>query len=116
LGAKALEKSALERDLDDITSLRAKIGKGVGGINHYAGEDTLDLSHVDVLELNLLVDEVSSPEADAVVVDGDQLAVRVVEELDLVGGVGSNWVSTESLAGGDLYLNCQMIRINLHPR
>lgn len=54
------------------------------------------------MELNLLVDEVSGPQANAVVVDGDQARVRVVEEEDLVSGVGANGVSAEGLASSNL--------------
>lgn len=63
------------------------------------------MAHVHILELDFLVDEVSGPQSDAIVVDGDELGVRVVEELNLVGGVSTNGVSTEGLSCCDLFKN-----------
>jgi len=44
-------------------------------INDATGEDSLKMSHVDILVLDLLVDEVCVPDLDPIVVDGQQLAV-----------------------------------------
>jgi len=74
-GTEALEKGAVKRDLNDITSLSTKIGKGVSGIDGDASENTLDLAHVHILELNLLVNQISGPEAEAIIVDSDKSGV-----------------------------------------
>jgi hypothetical protein len=74
-GTEALEKGAVKRYLNDITSLSSKIGKGVSGVDGDASENTLDLAHVHILELNLLVNQISGPEAEAIVVDSDKSGV-----------------------------------------
>ena len=56
----------------------------------------------EVLELDLLVNEIGCPDSQSVVVDGQELRVRLVVEGYLVGGVSSDWVAAESLACGDL--------------
>ena len=60
--------------------------------------DTFDLTHVDVLVQNLLVNKVHSPDADTVVVDSDEFLVGVVVESDLVGDVHADTVSDNSFA------------------
>lgn len=60
--------------------------------------DTLDLSHVDVLVEDFLVNKVDSPDADTVVVDSDEFLVGVVEESDLVGNVHADSVSNNSFS------------------
>ena len=102
-GADALEEGALQGDLKHVTSLRAQEGVAVGWVNGTAGEDSLDSAHIDVLELDFLVDEVCCPDSDAVVVDGEELGVGPVVELNLVGSVGADGVAAEGLASGDLF-------------
>jgi len=60
--------------------------------------DTFDLTHVDVLVQNLLVNKVHSPDADTVVVDSDKFLVSVVVESDLVGDVHADTMSDNSFA------------------
>jgi hypothetical protein len=74
----------------------------VSGINYAASEHTLYLSHVDILELDLFVDEIGGPKADTIVVDGNQLRVRFIVELNRVSGVSANLVSAESLSSCNL--------------
>jgi hypothetical protein len=69
------------------------------------------VSHIDVLVLDLLVHQIGSPDADALVVDGQQLGVRVVVEGDLVGGVGADWVTAERLSRGNLNLKVRFENI-----
>jgi len=52
--------------------------------------------------LNLFVDKISSPEADTIVVDGNQLRVRLIVELDRVSSVGANLVSTKSFTSSNI--------------
>jgi hypothetical protein len=58
--------------------------------------------------LDLLVNQVSGPQTDAVIVNGDQLGIRGVVELNLVGGVRANWISTESLPAGYLQFKLEI--------
>jgi len=99
---ESLEKSALKWDLNNITSLGSEIGVLVSGINYAASEHTLYLSHVDILELDLFVDEIGGPKADTIVVDGNQLRVRFIVELNRVSSVSANLVSAESLSSCNL--------------
>ena len=62
------------------------------------------MSHVHVLELNLLVDQVSGPQANTIVVDGDELGVGGIVELNCIGSVCSDWVSAEGLSSSDLMI------------
>lgn len=90
------------------------------GSDSNAVVDTLDLSHVDVLVEDFLLDKVDSPDADTVVVDSDEFLVGVVEESDLVGNVHANSVSDNSFSRFNLNLNwtlesvieCQLSRCN----
>lgn len=101
-GTESLKDLLLEGDLHDVTSLGAEVGVRVSGVDHAAGEDTLDLVGEDLGVLHLLLDEVEVPRADAIVVDGEALARRVVEEANLVGDVHANRVSNERLAAFNL--------------
>jgi hypothetical protein len=56
------------------------------------------LTHIDILELNLLIHEISGPKSDAIVMNGDKFGLRVVEESNLVGSIGANGITTESLS------------------
>ena len=60
------------------------------------------MTHVQVLEENSLLDEVTVPDADAVVVDGDQVVVGVIVELDLVGDVHADCMSADGFASVSL--------------
>ena len=61
------------------------------------------MTGVDVLKGNLLGDEVAGPDSHAVVVDGDELVVGAVEELDLVGDVHADLVATNGFSGLNLF-------------
>ena len=63
------------------------------------------MTHVDVLESDFLCNQINGPDANAVVVDSDQLGVGVVEESNLVCDVHTDWVAAESLSCFDLILN-----------
>jgi hypothetical protein len=71
--ADSLEQCSIEGDLNDVSSLCAEECKLVSWVNDAASEDSLDCTHVNVLKLYLLVDQVSSPDSQAVVVDGEEL-------------------------------------------
>ena len=96
--ADTLEESAIEVDLNDITSECTHVGTLVVGGNADALVDSLDGAHGEILEQNLLLGVVDVPDADAIVVDGHQLFSGVVEEGDLVGDVHANGVSTDCLS------------------
>ena len=51
---------------------------------------------------DLLCYEVAVPDAETVVVDGDELVVGVVKEFDLVGDVHTDWVTAEGFASFNL--------------
>ena len=101
-GAESLEEVALEADLDDVSGLGAHIGVGVGGVDDAAGENAANRVHQDLVVVHLLLNQVAAPGSDAVVVDSDALGGGVVEELNLVGGVGADGVSNECFAALDL--------------
>jgi hypothetical protein len=74
----------------------------VSGINYAASEHSLYLSHVDILELDLFVDEIGGPEADTIVVNGNQMRVRFIVELNGISSVSANLISAESLSSCNL--------------
>ena len=108
-GTESLEDVLLKRDLHDVTGLGAEVGVRVSGVDDAAGEDTLDLVGENLGVLHLLLHEVEVPRADAVVVDSEALARRVVEEADLVGNVHADGVTNERLAAFNL-----KVEINLN--
>ena len=63
-------------------------------INDAAGEYSLHVAHADILVLNFLINEVSCPDFDAVVVNCNKLGVRVVIEANLICSVGSYGIAT----------------------
>ena len=89
-------------NLDNVTGKSTEVSRGVIGVDLNALELSLDLASVDVVEVHLLGNEVAGPHAHTVVVDGDELVVDVVEELDLVGYIHADGVAADSLAGLDL--------------
>jgi len=93
--ADTLEESALEVDLDDVASERAHEGTRIIGSNHNALVNSLNLAHGEVLEQDFLLSVVDVPDADTIVVDGDQLLIRVVEESDLIGNVHAYIVTAD---------------------
>ena len=102
--ANSLEESALEINLDNITSESSHEGTGVIGSDNDALVDSLDLAHGEVLEQDFLLGVVDVPDADAIVVDGHQLLVCVVEEADFVSNVHTNSMSTDGLSTVCLFL------------
>jgi hypothetical protein len=96
--ADTLEESAIEVDLNDITSECTHVGTLVVGGNANALVDSLDGAHGEILEQNLLLGVVDVPDADAIVVDGDELLVCVVEEGDFVGDVHADSMPANGLA------------------
>jgi len=54
------------------------------------------------LEANLLINQINSPAADAIVVDGNQLGVSGVEEFNLIGYVHTDWVSADCFSSLDI--------------
>ena len=83
--SNSLEESAIEADLDDITSESAHESTSVVGGDSDALVSSLDLAHLEVLVEDLLLDVVDVPDADAIVVNGHEVVGRVVVEADLVG-------------------------------
>ena len=102
--ANSLEESALEINLDNIASESSHEGTGVIGSDNDALVDSLDLAHGEVLEQDFLLGVVDVPDADAIVVDGHQLLVCVVEEADFVSNVHTNSMSTDGLSTVCLFL------------
>ena len=93
--ADALEESALEVDLNDIAGECAHEGTRVVWGDHNALINSLDLAHSEVLEQDFLLCVVNIPDTDAIVVDCDQLLIRVVEECDLIGNVHAYIVTAD---------------------
>ena len=60
--------------------------------------DSLDLSHLEVLEEDFLLDVVDIPDADSVVMDGDEVLVGVVVEGNFIGNVHTNRVATNGFS------------------
>ena len=81
----SLEESAIEVDLDDVTSDSAQESTSVVRGDCDTLESSLDLAHLEVLVEDLLLDVVDVPDADAIVVNGHEVVGRVVVEADLVG-------------------------------
>ena len=89
-------------NLDNVSSLGADVGEGVGWVDDDTGEDSLDLRHENLGVLDFLLDEIAVPGSQTIVVDGEALWWSVVEEGDFVGDVHANWVSNQSFAAFNL--------------
>lgn len=61
------------------------------------------------MESNLLSNEVTGPDADAIVVDGDELVVGVVEEFDFIRDVRTNVVTANGLTGLNLFKSKMLV-------
>lgn len=61
------------------------------------------------MESNLLSNEVTRPDADAIVVDGDELVVGVVEEFDFIRDVRTNVVTANGLTGLNLFKSKMLV-------
>jgi hypothetical protein len=97
------ENLAHEVNLNYITGEGSEIGACVVGADFDALVLSLDLASVDVLKGNLLADEVARPDSNAIVVNGDELLVCVVEEFNLVGNAVTDLVSADCLASLNLF-------------
>lgn len=97
-GANSPENSPGEADLDDVASESTHVGAGVVGGDDDALIDSLDLAHGEVLEEDLLLLVVDVPDADAVVVDSDEVVAGVVVEGNFIGHVHADIVSADGLA------------------
>lgn len=102
VGSNPLEEASFEVNLDDITSAGSEVGELVVGGDFDALENSLNLTHVDVLVTNFLSVEVAVPHSEAVVVDSNQLGGGVLEEDNFVGDVVADGVSADRFAGSDL--------------
>ena len=100
----ALKEPAFEVDLYDITSQCAHERTLVIRSDHNALINSLDLAHGQVLEQDLLLSVVDIPDADAIVVDGDQLFICVVKEGDLIGDIHANSVAADCFSAFSLIL------------
>ena len=80
-------------DFNDITCFGSKICKLISWVNDATCENSFDGVHENLGVLDLLLNEVTVPGSDSVVVDGNALVGSGVEELNLVGGVHAHWVS-----------------------
>lgn len=102
-GSDSLVELAGKVDLDDVTSEGSEVSGAVIRADYNALVLSLNLTGVDVVESNLLGDEITGPNSDTVVVNGDEFVVGVVEEFNLVGDVHADLVSANSLAGLNLF-------------
>ena len=100
--ADSLEVALGQRDLNHVTCLCSQVGILILRVNDAATENSLQVTHVHISVLNFLVDEVCVPDLDAIVVDGQQLAVRGVKESYLVRCVSAYWISTQSFTSCNL--------------
>jgi len=100
--AAPLEQHGGQGNLNDVTGSSSQQSVRVIGSDGDALVDSLYLAHVDVLVEDLLLLEIDSPDADTVVVNGDELLVGIVEESDLVSHVHADTVSDNSFAGLDI--------------
>lgn len=96
--ADAFEEAALKVNLDDIASQSAEVSAGIVRSDDDALVNSLDLAHGEVLEENFLLAVVDVPDADAVVMDGDDLLAGVVEEADLVGNVHAHIMTADGIS------------------
>jgi len=71
--ANSLEQIVGERNFNNISGFSSKISKRISGVNDAADEDSLDSVHEDLGVLDLLLDEVTVPCSDTIVVDGQAL-------------------------------------------
>ena len=78
--AYSLVKRFVNVDLYDVTSLGAHNCESVSRINDCAGKHTLDGAKINILVLDLLVNEVTRPKAHAIVMNGHQTRLSVIEE------------------------------------
>jgi len=95
-------QEAVKADLNNVTSEGSDEGSLIIGGNNNALKFALDLTHVDFLGGDLLCDKVYRPDADAIVVDGDQLVVSGVEELDFIGDVVADLSPAKCFSSFDL--------------
>jgi hypothetical protein len=102
-GANLPEELALEVNLNDVAGQCSEEGAGVVSSELHAVVLALDSAGSNVVEGDLLLDQVLGPHADAVVVDGEEPAVVVVEEADLVCNVVADVVAAEGFAGLNLF-------------
>ena len=96
--ADTLEKSTIEVDLNDVSCEGSEVGRLVIRGDGNALIDSLELSHGHVLEQNLLLSVVDVPDADTIVVDGDQVIACVVVEGDFVGNVHADSMTANSVS------------------
>lgn len=101
-GANTLVKATLKVDLNNVASECTKVSTGVSRVDADALVLAFDLAHVDVLVGYLFGNKVASPDAEAVVVDGDELVVGGVEEGNLVSNVHTDRVAADGLSALDL--------------
>ena len=100
--AYALEVVLGDRDLYNISSLGADISVAVSGVDHTASKNTLNCLSQDVGVLDLFLNKVQIPSADAVVVHCEALTGSGIEEAYLVGDVLTNRVANQGFAALDL--------------
>lgn len=110
--ADSLEESALQVNLNDVTSESSHEGTGVIGSDNDALVDSLDRAHGEILEQDFLLGVVDVPDADAIVMDGHQLLVCVVEEGDFVSDVHANSMSTDGFSTVCLFLKEKEVTID----
>ena len=72
-------------------------------VDDSTSEDSSQMAHIDICVLNFLVNEVAIPDFDSIVVHGQQIRVRLVIELNLVGSVSSDRISTKGFTSCYLF-------------
>ena len=94
----SFEETLVKANFNDVSSKSSKIGNTVIWGNDNALVDSLNLSHGEILVEDFLLDEITVPDADTIVVDGDQVVVGVVEESNFVCDIHANSMSTDGFS------------------
>ena len=108
----SLEQTALEINLNNITSQGTHESARVIRGNNNALVNSLDLAHCEVLEEDLLLDIVDVPDADTIVVNSHEVIVCVVEESNFVSDVHTNGMATDSFSTFGLILKRSQMSVS----
>ena len=96
--ANSFEETLVKANFNDVSGKSSKIGNTVIWGDHNALVNSLNLSHGEILIEDFLLDEITVPDADTIVVDRDKVVVGVVEESNFVCDVHANSMSTDGFS------------------
>lgn len=94
----SFEEVMLEWDFNNVSSFCSDVSVCVSRVNDEACEYSFDLCHKNLIVLYFLLDEITIPSPQTIIMNSQTFRRSCIEECNFVGNVHTNWVSNKCLS------------------